>query len=310
MYLAQSYIGLKDYKNALEMAKKANAINKTPKTQGLLGKVYFYLNDFNNAQIFLITSIVEEFNKEYVDILEVTLLKTNNKDALLGLKLLVIENKPKDIATLRDITTLASDLKRFDVAIEYFKKLLELCPKDYVAWNNLGLVYEELDEWEKAHSCYKKSLSLNDFFSPNFNLGIVSRKMHKFEDSIRYLKKSITQNPNSPQPKYSLSMSYMMIKDFKNGYPLYANHMTKIMPDFYKNEWDGKPHRDDSLCIFTTGGLGDIIMFARYFDYLKDYFKKIYIILPKTLHSIIKRNYPYLEIINTNENIIPITVLS
>lgn len=291
---------LEEYNLALNYLKQADAIKKTPETQGALGLVYYKLNMLNDSQICLITSIVEKYNDEYVKQLEKLLAELKNDEALLGLKLLIIENKPKDIPALRDITQLASKLKKFDIALEYYKELLTLCPDDYVAWNNMGLVYEEINEWEKSYNCYKKALSLKDFFSPNFNLGIMSRKLHRFQDSINYLKKAVIQNPNSPQPKYSLSMSYMMVKDFKNGYPLYANHMTKIMPSFYKNEWDGKMHTDDTLCIFSTGGLGDMIMFARYFDYLKDYFKKIYILLPKTLHSIMKRNYPYLEIIDSS----------
>ncbi|MCD8024090.1 MAG: tetratricopeptide repeat protein, partial [Candidatus Gastranaerophilales bacterium] len=219
---------------------------------------------------------------------------------MLGLKLLIFENNPKNVHALRDITSYAQKLKKFDIALSYFDILLSISPDDYVAWNNIGLIYEELGDWQKAFSAYKKALSLKDFFSPNFNLGIMSRKMHKFDDSIKYLKKAVVQNPKSPQPKYSLSMSYMMLKDFKNGYPLYSNHMSVIMPYYYKNEWDGTMQMKKTLCIFTTGGLGDMIMYARYFQYLKGQFKKIYILLPETLHKIFKRTYPELEILNSS----------
>jgi len=76
--------------------------------------------------------------------------------------------------------------------------------------------------------------------------------------------------------------------------------MTKIMPQYYKNQWNGEKHEDSSLCIFVPGGLGDMLMFARYLDYAKEAFKKLYIILPKTLHRLFKNNYPYLEIIDSS----------
>lgn len=294
------YIELKQFEKALICLKKAFELNKTPEYEGELGVCYYLLKQYDSAQIHLIQSVVENYNEYFAKTLEKALLSKHNDDAMLGLKLLMHENNPKDIYILRDITNLAQKLKKFDIAIEFFEILLKLCPNDYVAWNNFGLVLEELNRWNEAYDCYKKALSLKDFFSPNFNLGIMSRKLHLFNDSIKYLKKAVLQNPSSPQPKYSLAMSYLMVKDFEKGYPLYVKHMTKIMPDFYKNEWDGKPHPDSTLCIFATGGLGDMIMFARYFDYLIGNFKKVYLLLPKTLHSIIKANYPFIEVIDSD----------
>lgn len=305
-YLANRYLGLcnlelKDYEKALVYLKNALAINKNFESEGDLGICYWYLKDYEHAQVHLITSVMDKFDDKYAKILEKALLSRHNDEAMLGLKLLMHDNHPKDIFILRDITSYAQKLKKYQIAMQYFDILLKLSPDDYVAWNNLGLIYEEIGEWKKAYDCYKKSLSIKDFFSPNFNLGIMSRKMHRFEDSIKYLKKAILQNPKSPQPKYSLSMSYMMLKDFKNGYPLYANHMSLIMPSFYRNEWkDADFHPDKTLCIFATGGLGDMIMFSRYFDYIKGYFKKTYLLLPETLHSIFKYNFPYLELIDSN----------
>ena len=294
------FVEMCQYEKALPYFEKAYELNKTPEYEGELGVCHYLLKQYDKAQIHLIQSVVEKYDDCFARTLEKALLSKHNDDAMLGLKLLMYENNPKDIYILRDITNIAQKLKKFDIAIEFFEILLELCPDDYVAWNNFGLVLEELNRWDEAYDCYKKSLKLKDFFSPNFNLGIMSRKLHLFNDSVKYLKKAVLQNPNSPQPRYSLAMSYLMMKDFEKGYPLYANHMTKIMPYFYKNEWDGKARPDSTLCIFATGGLGDMIMFARYFDYLIGNFKKIYVLLPKTLHSIIKANYPFVEVIDSD----------
>lgn len=297
---AKRLIQKRDFKGVIDILGRIKPDEMSAEAKGLAGVSLYELKYFELAQNFLIDSIVKEYNQDYAKILEKLLIETNNEEALLGLRIMMHENKPNDILILRNITTLAQKLKNYDVAIQYFNILLEKCPEDHVAWNNLGLIYEELNNWEESYRCYKKALSLNDFFSPNFNLGIMSRKLHMFDDSIQYLKKAVVQNPNSPQPKYSLAMSYLMKKDFKNGYPLYANHMTKIMPSFYKNEWDGTPHPDSSLCIFATGGLGDMIMFSRYFEYLKDSFKTIYVLLPKTLHKIMKTSFPYIKIIDAD----------
>ena len=283
----------KKYDEAIKVLSLIKENEQNFETKGLFGLCLYESQNYDLALNYLIDSIVEKYNEKYAKIIEKILLSKKDYKALLGLKMMMYEGQKGNIELLREITKYAQKIKSFDIAIQYFKILLEKDPKDYVAWNNLGLIYEEIGEHKKSYNCYKKSLSLKDFFSPNFNLGIMSRKLHLFEDSIEYLKKAVKQNPTSPQPKYSLAMSYLMLKDFKNGYPLYSNHMTKIMPSFYRNEWDGTKHQDKSVCVFATGGLGDMIMFSRYFEYLKDCFKTIYVLLPLTLHSIIKRSFPY-----------------
>ncbi|MCR5261679.1 MAG: tetratricopeptide repeat protein [Candidatus Gastranaerophilales bacterium] len=294
-------ISTKKYREAVDIFANLSQEEFTPEIKGLAGQCFYEMKNFDLAQDYLIDSLVEKYNNKNAKLLENILTSQNNNDALLGLKIMMHENNPKDIFILRDITELAQKIKNYDMAVQYFNVLLNKSPNDYVAWNNLGLVYEEINEWEKAENCYKKALSLKDFFSPNFNLGIISRKLHKFDDAIGYAQKAVKQNPESPQPKYSLGMTYLMMKDFEKGYPLYADHMTKIMPHYYKNEWDGEKHTDSSLCIFVPGGLGDMIMFARYLDYVRECFRKIYIILPKTLHKLFKNNYPFLEIIDSSE---------
>lgn len=290
----------KEYKKALDILIKSDIKEQTPEIKGLIGVCLYELKIYEHAKNYLIDSVVAEYKSKYSKILEKILTLKNDTQGLLGLKLMDIEHEPDNIYILRDITKYAKETKNYNIAIEYFNILLKKDPKDYVAWNNLGLCHEEINELDKAYNCYKKSLSLNDFFSPNFNLGIISRKLGKDEESIKYLKKAILQNPESKNAKYSLSMSYLMLKDFKNGYPLYSHHMTEIMPQYYKNEWDGKPHKDKTVCVFMTGGFGDMIMFARYLKYLKDYFKKIYVLLPKELHKIFKTSFPYIEIINSD----------
>ena len=137
------YIELKQFEKALICLKKAFELNKTPEYEGELGVCYYLLKQYDSAQIHLIQSVVENYNEYFAKTLEKALLSKHNDDAMLGLKLLMHENNPKDIYILRDITNLAQKLKKFDIAIEFFEILLKLCPNDYVAWNNFGLVLEE-----------------------------------------------------------------------------------------------------------------------------------------------------------------------
>ena len=44
------------------------------------------------------------------------------------------------------------DLKTYEHAIICYSKALELDPNDSIAYNNLGLIYEEIENVEKAES--------------------------------------------------------------------------------------------------------------------------------------------------------------
>lgn len=295
--LAKKYISSKKYDKALEILNDIPIEEMDSETKVIIGECLFELEDYSSASNYFIDYLIENYDKNIALKLEKIFLLEKNEEALLGLKIMINEHNPEDIYTLREITTLAQKTQHYDIASQYFEIILKKCPSDYVAWNNYGLVYEKLDNYEKACECYEKSLKNKDFFDANYNLGVLLRKTHQLDKSVYYLKKASQQN-NTSKVKYSLAMSYLMNKDYQNGYTLLSKYTTEIMRKYYHNEWDGKKYPASTLCIFATGGLGDMIMYSRYIEYVKDYFKKIIIALPKTLHSIFKNSFPYLEIID------------
>ena len=110
-YKGLACIEVKQYENALVCLEKAFKLNPTPQSEGELGVCYYLLKRYDMAQIHLIQSVVEQYNDYFAKTLEKALLSKHNDDAMLGLKLLMHENNPKDIYILRDITKWAQILK-------------------------------------------------------------------------------------------------------------------------------------------------------------------------------------------------------
>lgn len=296
---AKKLINNKKFTEAEEILNKIEPDKMPPEAKGLLGKCFYVKGFYSLAQDYIIASLLDDYNEGFAKDLEEILTETNNEEGLLGLKIMMLEHNPDDIYILREITKLAQKNKIYDIATEYFLQLLKLCPKDYIALNNLGLVYEAQKDFEKAQECYQKALKIFNLFDANFNLGVLCRKIHKFENSVKYLTEAQKLKPDYPNVKYSLAMSMLMMKDFLNGYRLFTKHISETMSKFYKNEWKGGKHTDSSICVFATGGFGDMIMFSRYLEYLPDYFKTVYVYLPKTLHKLFERNFPYITIIDS-----------
>jgi len=59
-----------------------------------------------------------------------------------------------------------------DQAIRYFKMVLELDPKHAQAYNNLGLIHEEMGQWSEAVMTFQKSAEL-DMFLPEAHFNLV-----------------------------------------------------------------------------------------------------------------------------------------
>lgn len=70
-------------------------------------------------------------------------------------------------------------------AIPFLEKALQIAPDFYDAWNNLGGIYGQLSEYQKAYDCYKKARELNTVKpNPVFGLMITSRDLGKYEECI------------------------------------------------------------------------------------------------------------------------------
>jgi tetratricopeptide (TPR) repeat protein len=82
------------------------------------------------------------------------------------------------------------------VAIVLFKRATEVDPKNKVAWNNLGLVYFQMRDYEPAIAAFQKQLEVNpyDEFAYNY-LGSVYRAERKYDDAAKAFNKQLENNP-------------------------------------------------------------------------------------------------------------------
>lgn len=65
------------------------------------------------------------------------------------------------IAALLKIAFSNDQLGRFDLAVEAYKKILEIDPKNFPALNNLGVIYERLKDFATAAQYYSQLLEAN-----------------------------------------------------------------------------------------------------------------------------------------------------
>ena len=91
---------------------------------------------------------------------------------------------------------------RFEDSIERLRKVLELDPKSYRAYDNLGLAYEGLNDIPQAVAHYEHAMQLSAQAKPPYDwvFGNMSNLMHKtgdYKKAFQFGAEAAHRNPNS-----------------------------------------------------------------------------------------------------------------
>jgi tetratricopeptide (TPR) repeat protein len=112
----------------------------------------------------------------------------------------------KDLWMFNEMGVALRQQNRWEEAIEYYKKGLEIAPMDGGLLYNIGMAYAQGKKYYKALEYFKKALEntpeiLNE--SPNiaFNIGKVYFKVNDFQEAQKFLSKAMELDPNFTEAK-------------------------------------------------------------------------------------------------------------
>lgn len=137
---------------------------------------------------------------------------------------------------------------RLDLAIADFEKALELEPKDWASWNNMGCCYKYLGQFEKAVECLNKALECMEedekSVLPYSNMAGCYEAMKDYEKAIWCYKKDLEDFPDRDSFKVEIGKLYTYLGDYRKALT-YLN-MVPNDEDYYDNVSDvyylqGKP---------------------------------------------------------------------
>jgi tetratricopeptide (TPR) repeat protein len=111
-----------------------------------------------------------------------------------------------------------------------FQKAVEAEPRDYVSYQNLGSVLQQLSKYDLAISAYESALKTNSKFAPaHYNLGLLFQKKDMMDEAIKEFKKTIGINREYPLANYNLGVIYETKGDKVSARIYYQNEL-KINP--------------------------------------------------------------------------------
>jgi len=108
---------------------------------------------------------------------------------------------------------LAAREGKFDLAIQYFQRALQIDPKHSIALQNLGSAYRQKKEWPEAKEALERALALNaDDPEANYSLGMVYAQQNDTEHAYEYLQRAIVSRPAYPEALNNLGILYLHMR--------------------------------------------------------------------------------------------------
>ena len=323
---ALRYSYLKDYKKAeVDFTKAIELDSENDQNYYARGEFYSYdLEDYEKAITDFDKAI--ELNPSASNIYE----RANNRynlnnyelaisDYLRALELDVDEKVSKNEYLLNGLAMSYKKLGNLDNAIIYLKKEIEISPNYNLGYRNLGDIYVELREFDKARQIYKNLISIDEnkaqnyFFRALFFMNDVEDYLSAFSD----LSKAIDLEKDNSKYYFTRAQLNVKNKDFENAIKDFEKTL-ELNPEIINTEYiyaeiaecyanfgdfekaleyydmeissDENAHAYSERAIFFDSYLND-------FDKAKIDFEKSIVLAPKTNNIVLK----YLNFLYSNK---------
>jgi tetratricopeptide (TPR) repeat protein len=211
------------YADALERTRKQIDRNpKAPQPWLLLANIHLKQKDTAQAEADL-GKVIELDPKQplsYLTLARIYADQNQQKKALEKLDILI--HLTNDVKALMDIGILHEQLKEYDQARQAYEKLLDADPKSLGALNNLACLYcEHLDDLDKAYQRAAKGRELypRDPYIAD-TLGWILYKRHDYARALPLLLESLEKQPSSADIHYHAGMAHYMLGEEESARPL------------------------------------------------------------------------------------------
>ena len=103
------------------------------------------------------------------------------------------------------------DARAYTPAISRLRRVIELDPNMMRAYNNLGLCYDSLGQFDEAIQSFTRAIELNRRQEhpsawPPLNLAVSLISLNRLDEAIARLQEALSYNPKFPQAHYQLGL--------------------------------------------------------------------------------------------------------
>ncbi|XMO23139.1 tetratricopeptide repeat protein [Leptospira sp. 'Mane'] len=122
--------------------------------------------------------------------------------------------KEADLASRNGL--IATQMKDWDKAIEYFKQAQKFHPRNPEYPNNIGFSYMNQNKMEEAIIYFTQALEIDPSYGrAYYNLGVVHQNINKEREAVEYYTKALEINPASPEIYFNLGLVHSRLGNKK-----------------------------------------------------------------------------------------------
>lgn len=168
--LGRSYLEVEDFKSAIKLYQKALTLDATKNVWMYeLALQLYNSNDYPNAKKYFLMAAEAGYPKSNDFYENLGFAYINTGDVENGLKSLntVLSRKPNNKELLNDMAQALYTAKRYNEALNYYQKLLELNAKDANSLYMAGITFQKMGEKERGIAMCDEAIKLDPSLAKN-----------------------------------------------------------------------------------------------------------------------------------------------
>ena len=136
------------------------------------------------------------------------------------LEVLII--KDDHLGANNNIGLIFKELGEYDKATQHWQKAISIDVSFKDSHFNLGLLYHELGSYKEALNCYKKTIEIDPRYdSAHSNMALIFAQLGENDKAKSHYNKAIDINPNNTSTNINLGVLYFELGDYQNALNCY-----------------------------------------------------------------------------------------
>jgi len=165
-----------------------------------------------------------------------------------------------------------AEKKEFEKAIANFLKILNEVPEHAITWKNLGSVYFEAKNYEKAAESFKIAFQWDStLFEAKFYYAISLTALEKYQEAISAMESALKEKPDDQKARVELAKLYWHQGEHQKA----LDNFHKVLLKNYLN-------------IDAIKGAAEAYLRTNQFDKAIEYFERVLAQVPDDIYSLYK----------------------
>jgi tetratricopeptide (TPR) repeat protein len=214
-----------------------------------------------------------------------------------------LDKDPDDALALFLLGTVYARAERFGLAVNVFKRVVQLKPKRPESWNNLGMAYHGLKS-PVALDCFHKAWKLEKRAAYAANIASAHIEQCRWKDALEWADRSLSLG-ETQGAHVTRGMASLALGKWRQGWEGFNHSLggkfRKEIQFQDEERWDGSPGK--TLVVYGEQGLGDEILYSSCIPDIKGC--KVILECDNRLEGLFRRSFPDVDVYGTRREPAP-----